>query len=248
MITVLITVVFGLLGFCGSLLGTESCSLKEPSGAGVLTEEKFPSHVDLSSVPVSERKRAFIELMVPLIERANEEVLRERKFLLRVLSKSHLTLDEEKELARLVKKYRASNVKDLLLKVDAVPVSLVLAQAAIESGWGTSRFFREGNNVFGMYAFKGGKCLKAKESGACLKVYDNLYDSVRDYIYNLNVGWAYERFRKLRAEGADVFTLIETLEAYSTERERYVKLLKSVIKNNSLDSYDAPEFAFKRRK
>ncbi len=205
--------------------------------------KNYPSHVNLSGLPLKERKKKFIELMVPLIREANREILAERRFILSVKVKEKLTEQERKRLQNLMKKYRAKTIDGLLLKVNTVPVSLILAQGAIESGWGTSRFFTEANNVFGIYSFKGKKCLKAKESNACLKVYDNLYSSVKDYIYNLNVGWAYRKFRELRAKGADIYTLAESLELYSTKKKEYVELVKNVVKKNHLERFDEPELA-----
>lgn len=205
---------------------------------------KVYSHVNLSKLPITERKKRFIEIMLPLIERANREVLEERAFILRVLEKKEITLKEDKKLKELYTKYRAKNLKDLLLKVNSVPAGLVLAQAAVESGWGTSRFFISANNAFGMYDFKKNrKCLKAKSSGACLKYYPNLYESVRDYIYNLNVGWAYQRFRVLREKGANIYKLAESLNSYSTLGDRYVMLVKKVIRHNGLDSIGSTELA-----
>ncbi len=204
---------------------------------------KYPSHISLKGLPVKERKKRFIQLLVPLIKQANREVLFERSFILKVKGKKELTDKEKREISYLMKKYRAKSLKDLLLKVNTVPVSLVLAQGAIESGWGTSRFFTEANNIFGIYSFKGTKCLKARNSKACLKVYDNLYSSVKDYIYNLNVGWAYRRFRELRAKGADIFTLAESLDLYSTKKKEYVELVKNVVKKNHLERFDEPELA-----
>ncbi len=205
--------------------------------------KRYPSHINLKNLPVNERKKRFIELLVPLIREANREVLEERKFILRVKGKKNLSEEEKKRLEFLMRKYRAKSVKELLLKVNTVPVSLILAQGAIESGWGTSRFFTEANNIFGIYSFKGNRCLKARSSNACLKVYDNLYSSVKDYIYNLNVGWAYRKFRELRARGADIFTLAESLELYSTKKKEYVELVKNVVKKNHLERFDEPELA-----
>ena len=205
-------------------------------------KERFPSNVSLKNLTPEERKKKFVEIMLPLIVKANQEVLKERKFILSVSKKKELTPEEKKRLEELFKKYKASSIQELLRRVDAVPVSLVLAQAAVESGWGTSRFFTEANNAFGMYAIKDKtKCIKAKGSDACLKVYDNLYQSVKDYIYNINVSWAYEEFRRAREKGADIYTLVEALEKYSTLRDKYVRLVKNVIEKNGFTRFDSPK-------
>jgi Bax protein len=199
------------------------------------------SHVmSLKRLPVKKRKKKFIDVLLPEILFANEKVLKEREFLLRVLRKQEISEEEKAELERLKKKYRTDNFKELLEKVNTVPVSLILAQGAIESGWGTSRFFIEGNNVFGIYVFRPtNKKLKAKNNDVYLKVYDDILQSVEDYIYNLNVGWAYKEFRKAREKGANLGSLIRALIYYSTERNNYVRLLENVIEKNHLALYDS---------
>ncbi len=199
------------------------------------------SHVmSLEELPVKERKKKFIDVLLPEILIANEKVLKERNFLLKVLRKGKLSEEEKAELKRLKEKYRTDDLRELLKRVNTVPVSLVLAQGAIESGWGTSRFFIEGNNVFGIYVFRPtNKKLKAKNNDVYLKVYDDILQSVEDYIYNLNVGWAYEEFRKVREKDANLDLLIRALIYYSTERDNYVRLLENVIEKNHLTLYDS---------
>ncbi len=212
----------------------------------VVEEEREPkalSHICFKDLPLQKRKREFIKIMLPLIERANEEVLKERAFILKVKDKKELTKEEKENLERLMEKYRTTDIKELLKRVNSVPPGLVLAQAAVESGWGTSRFFREANNAFGIYAFKRKRCLKAKGSSVCLKVYDNLYQSVKDYIYNLNVGWAYGKFRELRSKGADIYTLIESLHGYSERKDEYTELVKKVVKKNGFEFIGQPQLA-----
>lgn len=224
--------------------GTLTCKESE-QGVEVprTVSEAFPSKVSLRDLSLEERKRKFVEIMLPLIVKANQEVLKEREFVISVSKKKELSPEERRKLEELLRKYKASSLRELLRKVDAVPVSLVLAQAAVESGWGTSRFFTEANNAFGMYAIKEkSRCIKATGSDVCLKVYDNLYQSVKDYIYNINVGWAYKEFRKAREKGADVYTLVEALEKYSTLRNEYVRLLKNVIKKNGFTRFDSSTF------
>ncbi|TCK05400.1 glucosaminidase domain-containing protein [Phorcysia thermohydrogeniphila] len=243
-----------LLSFINSE-GTLTCKKSEETAESsntisevceIIHEESktlFPSHVSLKHLKPEERKKKFVEIMLPLIVRANQEVLKEREFVVSVSNKKELTPEEKRKLEEILKKYKASTISELLRRVDAVPVSLILAQAAVESGWGTSRFFTEANNAFGMYAMKDKtKCIKAKDSNVCLKVYDNLYQSVKDYIYNINVSWAYEEFRKAREKGADVYTLVEALEKYSTLRDEYVRLVKNVIEKNGFTRFDDSKF------
>lgn len=198
------------------------------------------SHVTLlGKLSLKDRKRTFTEVLLPEILIANCEVLKERKFLLKVLNRQNLSEENMVKLQKLEKKYRTDNLKELLNRINTVPVSLALAQGAIESGWGTSRFFVDGNNVFGMYTFHfTNKNLKAKRGNVYLKAYDNILQSVEDYIYNINVGWAYQEFREKRERGADINSLIHALIDYSTERDNYVRLLANAIRENHLSIYD----------
>ncbi|MEO2067892.1 MAG: glucosaminidase domain-containing protein [Desulfurobacteriaceae bacterium] len=198
------------------------------------------SHVkSLKELTPKDRKKKFVDVLLPEILIANEEIRKERNFLLSILKKEILSEVEKEKLEYLKDKYRTDDMAELLRRVNTISPSLILAQGAIESGWGTSRFFTEGNNVFGMYAFRpSNKKLKAKEKDVYLKVYDDILDSVRDYIYNLNVGWAYEEFRREREKGSNIDNLIKALTFYSTQRESYVRLLENVIKSNRFTAYD----------
>ena len=231
-----------LVSFLTGVVVNSVLEIDRPA-VGLNESSVFPSHVNLSRFPIPERKRVFVSLLLPLIKKANAEVLKERAVVLKAISKDKLSREEERKLRRIEKKYGTCDLKELLLRVNTVPSSLVLAQGAIESGWGTSRFFTEANNVFGVYSFKGKNCVRAKGSKVCLKVYKNLYESVRDYIRILNTGWAYRKFRELRSQGADVYTLAGTLIFYSTKRHEYAELIKRVIVCNNLDRFDEPELA-----
>jgi len=248
----------GLLGLSGKEKEREETVVRAPIPAlpAVVIEEKVKeeqaereekvkdySHISLKELPVKERKKRFVEIMLPLIEKANREVLKERAFLLKVKEKKELSQEEREKLEELKKKYRAESIEELLEKVNTVPPGLVLAQAALESGWGTSRFFKEANNAFGIYTFKEKKCLKARGYNFCVRKYPSLYASVKDYIYNLNVGWAYRDFRRLRSKGADIYTLTKSLVKYSELKDEYTQLVNGIIKKNGFDSIGSPAFA-----
>ena len=125
-----------------------------------------------------------------------------------------------------------------------IPKELIIAQAAIETGWGKSRFANEGNNLFGIRTFnKDSKWLlpitwdQTKWIGWGVKVYETRCDSVKDYVRILNEVFAYEEFRLAREEGADVYQLADTLTAYAT-RKNYTTLIKQVIKHNIVGVYE----------
>lgn len=201
--------------------------------------------ISLKNLPIPERKKKFIDIMLPSILIANFEIKQKRKFVLYLLNKikigKEILPQEEKELNKLLTEYRVEDINELLTKLNTNPVSIVLAQAAIESGWGTSRFFVEANNVFGVWTFnkKEASKIKAKKANVYLKAYKSILDSVKDYYKSINLSWAYAKFRKVRLTTDDPLLLSNHLEKYSTLRRVYVERLKIIIKSNNLTKYDS---------
>ena len=212
----------------------------------------------LASVPsgmgrvpqLAERKRLFLRMMLPLVLKVNEGLRKQRENLLRIKQLqekgANLTDADRIYLRDIAGLYdvRKPRVDLLLPRVDILPVSIALAQSAIESGWGTSRFLREGNAPFGQWttaSFKGIVPLQ-RESGKTHKIraFKNLYASVHSYIFNLNTHRAYRGFRALRktmrVSGGhlDSLALIKSLRAYSEKGDVYVKMLRRVIVGNDL--------------
>ena len=139
-----------------------------------------------------------------------------------------------------IQKVHAKNVKQGKY---VHPISITLAQAAIESGWGTSRFFKEANNIFGVWSY--GNTTKRiaalqKRNGKTiwLRKYDSLEDSVADYYVNISKGNAYKKFRELNTKGSDIYELVKELKMYSEKREIYSKELSQIIKYNKFTQYD----------
>ncbi len=195
----------------------------------------------LAPVPVAKRKRLFIWMVLPAVLVENHRISRLRERLMEIkdrMEDGSLSEEDEAFLRRLCLKYRARTIDELLYKVAPVPPGLAIAQAAIETGWGTSRFFCQANNLFGEWSFSG-KGIKAKESSARLKVFPDILASVRSYFYNLNAGWAYEGFRMARARNPSSLALVKHLEKYSILGKEYVRRLERVIKGNRLDEYDS---------
>lgn len=125
-----------------------------------------------------------------------------------------------------------------------IPKELIIAQAALETGWGKSRFANEGNNLFGIRTFnKDEEWLlpitwdQEKWIGWGVKVYDTKCDSVRDYVRILNEVWAYEDFREVRQNGGNVYQLADTLTKYAS-KPTYTKLVKNIIKHNIVGVYE----------
>jgi len=204
---------------------------------------------------VGQRKTVFIALLLPLILEANAHIAMERRRLRTAIDRrtagQPLSRELEDWVARLAKRYKGSadRLDDLLLRVDAVPPSLVLAQAAAESGWGTSRFAVEGNAIFGQWTTGDGRGLVPLErpDGKTYKVrsFDRLIDSVNAYLLNLNTHRSYRGLRRTRAEmrragvPLDGSKLAGELRRYSEQGEDYVELLLGIIRKNRLRPFDS---------
>lgn len=205
------------------------------------------------------RKEAFIGALLPLILMANEEILAARRELERLVAKQvsgeALTAAEHDWLLDLADYYDADpeDTGELLLKVDALPVSLTLAQAIEESGWGTSRYAREGNALFGQRTWKKDvPGMVARKDGQPLghkaRAFADLMHSVRAYMHNLNSNRAFKRFREERAilrEGGETLDgklLAGYLGRYA-ENETYAENLRRVIRHNDLEGFEGARLA-----
>tara|TARA_B100000029_G_scaffold442568_1_gene461066 strand:+ start:319 stop:1269 length:951 start_codon:yes stop_codon:yes gene_type:complete len=204
--------------------------------------------------PVSERKKLFINTLLPIIYFENSQILEDRKKILDWWNESqgeNFSRDFWPSwLFELSEKYDSndSNLGNLLVKVDVIPISMALAQAAIESGWGTSRYLREGNAIFGQYTFDKKKGLKPinrdKDKNFYIRKFSNLSESTRSYLKNLNTNRAYEEFReerkKLRMSGENLsgLTLSGFLTRYSERKKDYVNDLKKIIESNNFMKFD----------
>ena len=204
--------------------------------------------------PIIERKRLFINTLIPIIYSENLQILNDRKKILdwwRESDGENFSRDFWPQwLFELSEKYGSSdsNLGNLLMRVDIIPISLALAQSAIESGWGTSRYSREGNAVFGQYTFDESKGLKPKDRNEndefFIKKFSNLSESVRSYLKNINTHLAYADFReerkKLRMSGENLsgYKLVNFLKDYSERRESYIKDVKEIMSSNNFQKYD----------
>jgi Bax protein len=197
-------------------------------------------------------KKRFVHIMLPVIEAENNKILKEREFIENTLKKNIFLINSSNisKLIKLQKKYKISKLYDLksyLKRIDIIPSSLALSQAALESGWGKSRFVKEANNLFGQWTYSGvGIVPEQRDEGAThrIRVFRDLEDSVANYMLNLNIGWAYSEFRKKRLElrekdeVLDGFTLSETMLLYSIQGQTYVNNIKKVMAINDLERYD----------
>jgi Bax protein len=205
------------------------------------------------------KKQAFTAILMPKINKANEAILNERAYVEAFFSKSVLTnnaFDREEidHLARIAKKYRIKNLydkKSYLRRIDVVPASMVLAQAAMESAWGKSRFAVLANNIFGEWTYgKNGIVPADRPKGMRHKIrkFKDLEDSVEAYMLNLNRHRAYRKFRNVRNAyrlSGKRFTGMDgakMMENYSAIGKKYTQTLQKMIVGNKWQQYDRHTF------
>lgn len=204
---------------------------------------------------VNKAKEYFFEHLYALVLEENEVIKEEREFITNVLTSNILDINYDSEtfskLLYIKEKYKVENIyslEDYLKKVDIIPPSLALAQAAIESGWGKSRFIKEANNIFGHWTYdsKYGIIPKQRKFGAShfVRVFQSLRESVSAYMLNLNRNLAYKSFQEKRYEQRisqkhpEGLVLSQTMLNYSGIAQDYLKILKDIILFNNLQNFD----------
>ena len=207
-----------------------------------------------------ERKSDFFRVMLPLVLAGNEKILADRKrvekFAGQVQSGGNLYAVNKSWVISLAAEYglddfdpKNGDWQELLRRVDAVPVSLALAQAALESGWGTSRFAQQGNAVFGQWSWKPGSGIVPAGRAAAaeheVRRFNQLSESVSAYLHNLNTHQFYKKFRVRRADAQargrapSGVELAKYLDRYSEEGGKYIEDLRGIIETNLLQEMDA---------
>ncbi|MBO6493216.1 MAG: glucosaminidase domain-containing protein [Pelagibacteraceae bacterium] len=197
---------------------------------------------------VRERKELFIKIILPLILQENEKIEEDREKLFKLLAKKSNTKEEKNWLKWKFKEYKIKNrdISELKIRMDIVPVSLAIAQAAIESGWGTSRFALEGNALYGQWTWsdKGLKPLDNVDGDHKVMHFKILTASIKAYKKNLNTHSGYIEFREARAnlrnrnEKVTGLKLTQYLDKYSATGMEYTKKLELTIKKNSLSDFE----------
>lgn len=216
---------------------------------------------DMNNLDVATKKKAFINTLLPISLIALNEIAQEKTSLQTILAKlgsaeDALLFDEETVwpqdvsdeeidfLQHLVRKYRTNSKEKLLLRVDVLPVSLILAQGALESSWGGSRFVAEGNNLFGVWTW-GDKGMtpanRDKDAQHKVASYETLLDSVRAYLLMINRHPAYTGLWELRSRTGSSIAIVEGLLMYSERRDSYIEDVKQIITTNELLRFDAME-------
>ncbi len=213
---------------------------------------------------LSESKKSFVKTLLPLISYENQNILLERSKLenIKIFLDNNKTLSRTdlKFLEKISKKYKLKTedkhkydiIDELLDLVDIIPNSIVLAQAANESGWGTSRFAREFNALFGEYTYNysNGVVPLMREEGKkhLVKSFDSFDKSVQSYFNNLNSHYAYEEFRQVRKimrernNFNNIKLLVDELDSYAADKN-YIKTINSIIDANKLHQFDATSYS-----
>ncbi|NCD13008.1 MAG: mannosyl-glycoprotein endo-beta-N-acetylglucosamidase [Epsilonproteobacteria bacterium] len=204
----------------------------------------------------TQQKEEFIRQMKSLVDKGNDDIRKDREFIRDFFAKAMpdafrgLNYKNVGYLISLRNKYGVENLFDrdeYYKRIDVIPTSLALAQAALESGWGKSRFAREANNLFGHWTYSGVGLMpqnRAIGKTHMIRIFGTLQKSVNSYMLNLNTNEAYTLFREKRykaREGEKKFGGMEaasTMINYSERKEEYIKMLKEMIIQNNLLLYD----------
>jgi len=223
--------------------------------------DRYPAEAGkLSDIPT--KKRLFLHTLLPAALVAVNEIRQERARLDAILDEidrcggpgttdddfdtsasfnACLAPEEMEFLDNLCRKYRSRSLEQLRRRVNILPVSLIMAQGALESSWGGSRFASSANNIFGMWTWdEDGMVPRAREEGKLHKIrtYESILDSVRHYLLTINRHEAYNPLRMIRLQTFDSLALTEGLTLYSERGGDYIEDLKEVIRYNNLQRYD----------
>jgi Bax protein len=198
---------------------------------------------NLKKFGLTESKSMFISIVLPAILIAKFELQSSRLKIERLRDHLEWRKSDSAFYETLAKRYKAKNTEDLLLRMETLPVSIALAQSAVETGWGNSRFFYEGNNLFGIWSLKKDDARMAanrarKGNAVYVKTYPDISRSATDYFEILGRSNAYRDLRKAMSQTNDPFALIPHLKYYSEQRSLYTRKLKSIIVQHDLTRYD----------
>ena len=216
---------------------------KKPMAAAVNKKDSIETIYKAELVPekmtVQEKKKRFRYLIVPAVKKVFAELRQQHQKIEQLIKSGTDSL----LIKKLKTEYKAESDKDLLARLKPHPVSIVLAQAAMESAWATSRFFVEAKNIFGVWSFDKNepRIAAAEKRGKktiWLKKYRSIEDAIRDNYRVLARGNAFKKFRQMRSTSDNPFELVKGLDKYSELGSKYGKELAAVIKYNKFNQYD----------
>jgi len=258
-----------ILGFGNNISARTIISLFEEENYNLkdIRQGKAVDPVFLSKLPtgiakidnIGDRKKLFIKVILPLVIYENNKILEDRNYLHQISSEKSLNEQETIWLDKKFKEYKvkAGDIEELKKRMDVIPSSLAIAQAAYETGWGTSRFAMEGNSLYGARTWKKGKGIVPNDRGEEKKFevlrFKIIRASISSYKKNLNTHQSYNEFREARAiqrkEKNRVLglELSQYLNKYSEIGDIYVQRLKKIIEQNSLTDFDESVLSQKKK-
>ena len=202
----------------------------------------FYQHQPAPPMTVQQKKQRFKDLVAPAVSKVYASLMQEYQDVSGMVS-APSSQKQLATLARLRDEYRVANNVDLLMAIKPHPPSITMAQAAMESAWATSRFFKQGKNVFGVWSFDENepRIAAGQQRGdktIWLKKYASVEASIRDYYRTLARGHAFKSFRQLKMQTDDPHRLVTKLDKYSEKGAEYGKELSAIIRFNHFEEYD----------
>ncbi len=218
------------------LTDTEQIVSLQDSLVKPIVYQNIPSFQNLTT---EEAKERFIATILPGILIAKYNLAEDQKMIKDIMKKRKWSTEDSIFYHEQMEKYNAESIDNLLNRMETHPNSIALAQAAVESGWGSSRFFREANNLFGIWAYKAHEPkIAANDNGVFLRKYEDVSQSIEDYFVTLGRAKPYRNFRKAKNNTDNINELIPHLKYYSERGMAYVHQLQTIIRQNELTKYD----------
>lgn len=195
----------------------------------------------IDTMNLSEKKTNFLKMIVPPLDEVYEEELNYFNNIQTLINEN----PDNAILESLREEYNAKDNLELLMALKPHPKSITLAQAAMESAWGESRFFQKANNIFGVWSYNANEpripaSVMRGDKTIWLKKYPTVKDAIKDYYKILSRSWAFKEFRKLnyQKENQNPYLLVKKLQKYSERREVYTKELSTMITHNQFTRFD----------
>ncbi|MDI3322993.1 glucosaminidase domain-containing protein [Pontibacterium granulatum] len=198
----------------------------------------------LATLEAGTKKQKFFDMILPAVLISKQRLEDKRGRLAKIETMATRDTDSELWLQQQFKRYKAKDINQLKVKLADHPTSIILAQAALETGWGTSRFFLEGNNIFGIWSFNPReprmRASQTREGKPIyVKRYGSLIEAVDDYFVIIARGGPYREFREARIQTNDPLELIKHLHYYSEIGDEYISRLRSLINRNKMIRFDS---------
>jgi Bax protein len=232
----------------GAVVATEIVNLKSLNEVVMLKDELvkpilYTNVAGLDRLPTLQAKATFISAVLPSILVAKHRIEEDRKHMVTLRDKTEWEVADSTFFLDMQLRYKARTVNDLIGRMRTLPNSIVLAQTAVESGWGQSRFFLSASNLFGIWSFNASepRIAAARTRGnkmIYLRSYPDMSQSIQHYFEILARSTAYRSLRKARLRTDNPFKLLPHLKYFSERRSAYTRQLKSVILENNLTQYD----------